>query len=82
MGCLDPKKGLALAIMKTPIFDFVLAHLEQSKGTWPDLSIATGISRRTIEKIARREIVNPGIGHIQTLADHFGYGAPKKRKSA
>ncbi len=81
-GCENPNKGLAFAIMKTPIYEFVLAHLEQVKGTWPDLAAATGISRRTIEKIARREISNPGIAHIQTLADHFGYGCNKKRKAA
>ena len=32
---------------------------------------ATGISKRTIEKIARRETENPGVKHIETLAAYF-----------
>jgi transcriptional regulator with XRE-family HTH domain len=57
--------------MDEPMYEFVMAQLEASKGTWPSLASATGISRRTIEKIARREIADPGVSHIQRLADHF-----------
>jgi transcriptional regulator with XRE-family HTH domain len=51
--------------------DYVLSRLEQARGRWPQVAVASGVSKRTIEKIARREIVDPGISHIQKLADYF-----------
>lgn len=47
---------------------------------WQATSAATGISRRTIEKIARREIENPKVIGLQVLADHFGYRALLRRR--
>lgn len=52
-------------------FQFVLDGLEASKGKWPKVAKDTGVSKRTIEKIARGEIANPGVRHIETLADYF-----------
>ncbi len=49
----------------------VLAELEKRKGRWPEVAEATGISKRTIEKIARQEIKNPGVSHIETLNQYF-----------
>lgn len=57
--------------MSLPMHDYVLLRLESWKGRWPAVSEATGVSRRTIEKIARREIEDPGVSHIQKLADFF-----------
>lgn len=51
--------------------EFVLSELEARKGTWPAIAESTGLSRRTIEKIARREIKDPGVSHIEALARHF-----------
>lgn len=51
--------------------EFVLTELEARKGTWPSIAESTGLSRRTIEKIARREIKDPGVSHIEALATHF-----------
>lgn len=53
------------------MYDYVLARLEAARGTWPQVAEASGVSKRTIEKIARREIADPGISHIQKLFDHF-----------
>ena len=55
--------------------DYLIAELQARKGTWPAIAEATGISVRTIEKIARREIIDPGITHVETLIAHF-QGAP------
>ena len=57
--------------METQIYSFVLGKLQEAKGRWSDVSRDTGISKRTIEKIARREIKNPGIAHVEALAEYF-----------
>jgi transcriptional regulator with XRE-family HTH domain len=55
----------------TSIYQFVLARLEASKGRWSEVASGSGISKRTIEKIARREIENPGVISIEKLAAYF-----------
>jgi len=57
--------------METSIYEFVLAELEKAKGHWPVVASSTGISRRTIEKIARKEVANPGVKNIEVLANFF-----------
>jgi transcriptional regulator with XRE-family HTH domain len=54
-----------------PIFDYVLERLEASKGRWSAVAEGSGVPKRTLEKIARREIADPGVSHIQKLADWF-----------
>jgi len=57
--------------MPTPLHALVLERLEASKGTWPAIAKETGVSKRTIEKIASREIEDPGVSHIEKLARYF-----------
>ena len=70
-GLHKPEFGSSIAVMETSIYEFVLSELVKAKGHWPAISNGTGISRRTIEKIARKEVSNPGVKHIQTLAEYF-----------
>lgn len=70
--------------MIASIHEFVVAKLldkprefASSKAYWRVISQATGVYISTIQRIAKREIGNPGIRHIETLADHFGY-TPRK----
>lgn len=46
-------------------------QLQQSKGRWREVAKGAGVSKRTVEKIARREIVDPGVSHIEALAAYF-----------
>lgn len=57
--------------MNDTIFEYVLAQLESSKGKWAAVAEGSGVSYRTLEKIARREIKDPGVSHVQKLADYF-----------
>lgn len=57
--------------MTDSIYEFVLERLQDSKGTWSAVAIGSGVSKRTIEKIARKEIEDPGISHIEKLAVYF-----------
>lgn len=59
------------------LHDYVIEQLQAAKGTWPRVAEASGVSRRTLEKIARREIVDPSVSHIEKLAAYF-----RKRKAA
>jgi hypothetical protein len=51
--------------------EFVLEQLQRTKGHWPKVAEGSGVPARTLEKIARREIPNPGISHIERLARYF-----------
>ena len=57
--------------MKSQIYDYVMAKLEDSKGHWRIVAAGSGVPKRTLEKIASKEIPNPGIKSIQALADYF-----------
>lgn len=65
------------------IYEYVLDELEQAKGNWSTVATETGMSKRTIEKIARREIEDPGVSHIEKLAAYFrGQHSAHKRAHA
>lgn len=53
------------------LHEFVVRQLQATKGTWPAIAEETGVSKRTIEKIASREIQDPGVSHIEKLAGYF-----------
>ena len=57
--------------MQDSIYAYVMAQLEASKGKWPAVAEGSGVSPRTLEKIARREIADPGVSHIEKLASYF-----------
>ncbi len=64
--------------MNTSLHQYVLGGLEATKGRWPEVADKSGVSKRTLEKIARGEIVDPGVSHIEKLASYFqeiGYSA-------
>lgn len=46
-------------------------ELASWRGRWPSVAAGSGVSLRTIEKIARREIKDPGVSHIEKLAAFF-----------
>jgi hypothetical protein len=57
--------------MDIPMLEYVIAKLQAAKGGWPAIAEGAGISLRTLEKIARREVLDPRIGSVQTLFDYF-----------
>ncbi len=77
-GCAHPVFGFMIRAMvkhverpSTPMHRAVVEALLSARGHWPSIADDTGISRRTIEKIARREIVYPGVHHVETLHAYF-----------
>lgn len=57
--------------MTESIYEYVLTQLEASKGQWAAVAEGSGVSKRTLEKIARREVRNPGVSYVEKLARYF-----------
>ena len=53
------------------LHDFVVERLLEARGNWPRVSKYSRVPKRTLEKIAHRQIRNPGISHIERLAAYF-----------
>ena len=64
------------------MYDYVLKELEASKGRWQEVADGSGVSKRTIEKIARKEIEDPGISHIEKLDLYFRRIEAKEARAA
>lgn len=58
--------------MKTePILDYVLRNLELTKGSHVQIAKETGVPYSTLAKIYQGVTPNPGVQHVQALADYF-----------
>ena len=66
-----PEYGYIRHMKNEPILDYVLRKLAENKGRHVEISKATGIPYGTIAKITQRTTPNPGVNHIQVLADYF-----------
>lgn len=64
------------------IYQYVLDELEERRGEWKEIARDTGISYRTIQKIARQIVADPGVSRIETLAKYFGGLTVTRRKKA
>jgi hypothetical protein len=61
------------------IHQYVLAELQRTKPHWDLVEKGSGVSIRTIEKIASREIMFPRVDKVEKLANYFR--AQKRRPS-
>lgn len=52
-------------------YEFVMQQLANAKGRWPHVAEESGVSIRTLQKIARKEIQDPGVSHIEKLWRYF-----------
>lgn len=54
---------------------YVMKALDQAidtgRFTYQEISTGSGVPKRTVEKIKRREIEDPGVSHIEKLANWF-----------
>lgn len=69
--------------MNGSMYGYVMRRLQETKGKWQLVADGSHVSKRTIEKIARREIEDPGVSHIENLYHYFkSVPAARKRKAA
>ena len=52
-------------------YEFVMQQLAAAKGRWPLVAVESGVSIRTLQKIARKEIQDPGVSHVEKLFRYF-----------
>jgi hypothetical protein len=57
--------------METDLHEFVMGRLAASRGKWRDVAKGADVPYDTLTKIAQRKIKDPGVGHIQKLANYF-----------
>lgn len=55
------------------MYEYVMERLQDSRERHqlPTVAKGSGVSKRTVEKIARREIQDPGFSHIQKLYEYY-----------
>lgn len=57
--------------MQDSLYEYVMGELQAAKGHWSEVAEGSGVPKRTVEKIARREIKDPGVSHVEALARYF-----------
>lgn len=57
--------------MNTNLLDFVLECLHARRIPWTVVSRETGVPYETLKKIAHGTTPNPGVRHVQRLADYY-----------
>lgn len=57
--------------MNEPLLDYVLRNLEQSKGRMKAISDELDLPYTTLRNIYKGVTPNPGVNHVQALADYF-----------
>lgn len=50
---------------------YVIEQLAATPLTYQQVADGSGVAKRTVEKIARQEIEDPGVSHIEKLAAFF-----------
>jgi len=64
------------------IYKFVMAELDSTRLTYEEIAQGADLSRRTVEKIARQEIKDPGVSQVEALARFFRGTKPKQKAIA
>lgn len=57
--------------MEQSVYAYVMSQFERTALSYQEISDGSGVNKRTIEKIARREIEDPGVSHIEKLERFF-----------
>lgn len=57
--------------MEQSIHEFVVTSLQERTRSYAEIARDSGVSQRTVEKIARREIADPGVSSVEKLAKYF-----------
>jgi transcriptional regulator with XRE-family HTH domain len=57
--------------MEMALYQYVMARLDSAELTYQEIADGSGVNKRTVEKIARKEIEDPGVSHVEKLAEYF-----------
>jgi len=53
------------------MYAYVMEQLGKTDLSYQEVADGSGVSKRTVEKIARREILDPGVSHVEKLEKFF-----------
>lgn len=53
------------------LHEFVIRGLQERKGAWRTVAAGSGVPYKTLEKVARREVADPGVSICEKLAKYF-----------
>ena len=53
------------------LYEYVMAQLGKTELVYQEVAEGSGESKRTVEKIARKEILDPGVSHCENVAAFF-----------
>lgn len=70
-GLQIPKEGFSVCIHMESTHQYVVEQLQAVKGQWPTVSDKTGVSLRTIEKIANRKKPPKAVTNLEKLTTYF-----------
>ena len=57
--------------MNETTLEYVLRNLDAKRGHYKAIAEASGVPYGTLTKIVQRVTQNPGVNHVQALADYF-----------
>lgn len=56
---------------KSSLLDYVVHQLNARRGDWASIVEGSGVPMSTLERIANRKTLNPGIRHVESLTRYF-----------
>lgn len=59
-----------MAIEKS-LLDSVITELKARSGTWPTIARESGVPYKTLQKVAYRDVRDPGISIVEKLAKYL-----------
>jgi predicted transcriptional regulator len=63
------------------MLDTVMRKLDETRGTWPEISVSSGVPYQTLTKIACGIVRDPRISTVQALLDYFASRAEQATAS-
>ena len=70
-GLHKPEDGFSIAAMEQSVYGYVMGQFDSTPLSYQEIADGSGVNKRTVEKIARREIEDPGVSHIEKLERFF-----------
>ena len=62
--------GIKIRYMEA-MLDYVIRHLDDTKGRWEQVAADSGVPFKTLNKIAYRVTADPRVSTVQKLHDYF-----------
>lgn len=65
--------------MPQTMLEFVITNLKATEGDWPRVAAESGVHYRNVKNIGSQVVGNPGVQHVEKLANYFRENPPPRR---